>query len=256
MGNLIKPSDYAKKMGISRQAVYAKIKRGILTSKRVDGKLYVVQGSEKNAAATPDKRASETPNPSGHASATSSGKDLRELLAAKDETIGVLKATITDLKETNQMITSTLRSEVDLLKEAFSEMKMLYSTQIEHMRLEERSSFPQEEPVSSDLVIGADDAEAYEQEMPSEPAFPLDEEEEIVFLNDTEVSGDELAWIELSDFFDENGLRKKEKRKKIHKRLKKLFKKGDSRVDSFNGELVVLADADYSDVLKKKKRKR
>ena len=42
MEKLIKPVEYARQMGISRQAVYAKIKRGILQSKSVDGKLYIV----------------------------------------------------------------------------------------------------------------------------------------------------------------------------------------------------------------------
>ena len=234
MGNLIKPSDYAKKMGISRQAVYAKIKRGILTSKSIDGKLYVVQGAGKSSGTSPDNAMSESVNTRTHRSQPA--KDFRELLAAKDETIGVLKETITDLKETNQMITSTLRSEVDLLKEAFSEMKMLYSTQIEHLRIEERIG--QEQPLeeSADVIFGT-------------------EEEEEVLFPEVVVAGDELAWIELSDFFDELGIHKKAKQAKITKRLKKLHKKGDSRVDTFNGELVVLADADYTDLLKKKHQK-
>ena len=234
MGNLIKPSDYAKKMGISRQAVYAKIKRGILTSKSVDGKLYVVQGAGKSSEGSSDNATTESVNSRTHRSQTA--KDFRELLAAKDETIGVLKETITDLKETNQMITSTLRSEVDLLKEAFSEMKMLYSTQIEHLRIEETlvSDQPMEES--------------------AEVLFDAEEDEEVLFP-EVEVVGDDLAWIELSDFFDELGIHKKAKQAKIAKRLKKLYKKGDSRVDTFNGELVVLADADYADLLKKKHQK-
>ena len=38
MEKLMKPAEYAQKLGISRQAVYAKIKRGILTAKNVEGK--------------------------------------------------------------------------------------------------------------------------------------------------------------------------------------------------------------------------
>jgi predicted DNA-binding protein YlxM (UPF0122 family) len=34
MSRLIKPSEYAKQSGISRQAVYAKIKKGLLKSKK------------------------------------------------------------------------------------------------------------------------------------------------------------------------------------------------------------------------------
>ncbi len=233
MGNLIKPSEYAKKLGISRQAVYAKIKKGILTSKSVDGKLYIVQGREEKVS-TPRDRSVNTP---GKNTQTPQVKDFRELLAAKDETIGVLKETIADLKETNKMITTTLRSEVELLKEAFSEMKMLYSSQIERLQLEE--------------TIHLDDS-AEEEEGDAHIA----DDDDIEFLGESEGSSEELAWIELSDFFDEHGISKRSRQDKISKKLKKLFKKGDSRVDSFNGELMVLADADYTDVLKKKKKKR
>ncbi|MBD3797858.1 MAG: DUF3972 domain-containing protein, partial [Campylobacterales bacterium] len=42
MSKLVKPAQYAKEAGISRQAVYAKIKRGTLKSKEVDDQLFVV----------------------------------------------------------------------------------------------------------------------------------------------------------------------------------------------------------------------
>ena len=42
MDRMVKPAEYAKELGISRQAVYAKIKRGVLNSKNIDGKLYIV----------------------------------------------------------------------------------------------------------------------------------------------------------------------------------------------------------------------
>jgi len=237
MGNLIKPSDYAKKMGISRQAVYAKIKRGILTSKSVDGKLYVVQGRAPDSAKSQtDNPPSQGVNPQTRTQNTQASRSARDLLAAKDETIAVLKETIVDLKETNQMITSTLRSEVDLLKEAFSEMKLIYSTQIEHLRIDEQPSTEESRELDADVLFTAEGDEA-------------------ALFAEQDVAGDALAWIDLSDFFDEQGLRKKAKQHKVTKRIKKLFKKGDSRVDSFNGELIVLADADFSDILKKKNKK-
>jgi len=121
MENLIKPVDYARKMGISRQAVYAKIKKGLLPSRNVGGKIYIVLGEE---AASASRETDGGPRE----------RRTERLLAAKDETIAVLKETIRDLKETNRMITSTLRSEVELLKEAFGEMKTLYAAQIEHIR--------------------------------------------------------------------------------------------------------------------------
>ncbi len=239
MGNLIKPAEYAKKLGISRQAVYAKIKKGVLTSKSVDGKLYIVQNDTDSAvtrAGSVDNPSKPSVNP--RAQSAQPAKGFQDLLAAKDETIGILKETINDLKETNKMITSTLRSEVDLLKEAFSEMKMLYSTQIEHLQIEEHTTV--------EIPDGEDETER---------AVDIREEAaEEGILYDGSQEGDELAWIELEDFFDEHNIRKQAKQKKITKKIKKLLKKGDSRIDSFDGELIVLADADYSDVIKKSKK--
>jgi len=42
METLMKPAEYARKLRISRQAVYAKVKKGILASKEVERKLYIV----------------------------------------------------------------------------------------------------------------------------------------------------------------------------------------------------------------------
>jgi|GEM_PF-411530 hypothetical protein len=247
MSNLIKPSEYAKQMGISRQAVYAKIKKGILTSKSVDGKLYIVQDEEAARAQT----RSDNPTPKSVNTPSAAVSGMQDVLAAKDETITVLKETIRDLKETNQMITSTLRSEVELLKDAFSEMKMLYSTQIEQLQLAE---VPHE--VEDDLTEEAvDDTidEAIEETIGEAFDAIGDEPVKDVLFPEMAYDTDDLAWIELADFFDEHGVRKKKKREKLARKLKKMFKKGDSRVDSFNGELIVLADADYSDLLKTKK---
>jgi len=248
MSNLIKPSEYAKQMGISRQAVYAKIKKGILTSKSVDGKLYILQDEE----ASRPKGRSDNPAPKSVNPSSAAATGMQDVLAAKDETITVLKETIRDLKETNQMITSTLRSEVELLKEAFSEMKMLYSTQIEQLQLAEA---PHD---MDDALTEAVAEEAVEEATGEtiEDAFDAinDEPVEDVLFPEMAYDSDDLAWIELGDFFDEHGVRKKKKREKLARKLKKMFKKGDSRVDIFNGELIVLADADYSDLLKTKKK--
>jgi len=125
MSRLIKPSQYAKECGISRQAVYAKIKKGLLKSKKVDGQIFIELDNSVDIHP-------KVNNPS------SSFKDTnQDLLAAKDETIKILKDTIEDLKATNNLIVGTLKSEVDLLKEAFGEMQQLYRTQIEHLQLKE-----------------------------------------------------------------------------------------------------------------------
>ncbi len=122
MARLIKPSEYAKECGISRQAVYAKIKKGLLKSKKVDGKIFVEIDDS-----TPLKR-------DVNSFTKESNKDL---LAAKDETIAILKETINDLKKTNNLIVGTLKSEVELLKAAFNEMQRIYRTQIEHLKIKE-----------------------------------------------------------------------------------------------------------------------
>ncbi len=137
---MIKPAEYANKLGISRQAVYAKIKKGILSSKSVDGKLYIVL----------DDKSVNSSSANASAKGPQKNIDHAKLLEAKDETITVLKETVRDLKETNQMITSTLRGEVELLKEAFGEMKMLYSLQLEHK--ESKSTIIEESSTDNNQV--------------------------------------------------------------------------------------------------------
>lgn len=133
MEKLMKPTEYAEKLGISRQAVYAKIKKGILPSKSIDGKLYIVIDSKtlekgNDTKANYSKKESE------------SIQDYKALLEAKDETITVLKETVVDLKESNKQISTTLKSEIDLLKEAFHEMRTLYIHQLEQKKPHETIS--------------------------------------------------------------------------------------------------------------------
>lgn len=131
MEKLIKPAEYAKELGISRQAVYAKIKRGILASKNVEGKLYIVIDSDEEIPSPKPTQETRAPAPSTPPS-TTQAKDYETLLQAKDETIDVLKGTVKDLKKSNKQISTTLRGEIDLLKEAFYEMRTLYAHQLEH----------------------------------------------------------------------------------------------------------------------------
>jgi len=123
MSRLIKPSEYAKQSGISRQAVYAKIKKGLLKSKKVEGQIFIELDSSIDINSKVKNKAPLDTH--------------KDLLAAKDETIKILKDTIEDLKATNNLIVGTLKGEVDLLKEAFGEMQQLYRTQIEHLQIKE-----------------------------------------------------------------------------------------------------------------------
>ena len=138
MEKLMKPAEYAQELGISRQAVYAKIKRGILRAKNVEGKLYIVlDKNDKRETTKPVTSSIEKPK-TVNTSPTSGIKDYKALLEAKDETISVLKGTVKDLKKSNKQISSTLKGEIDLLKEAFHEMRSLYVLQIEQKKSESK----------------------------------------------------------------------------------------------------------------------
>ncbi len=154
MEKLMKPAEYAQELGISRQAVYAKIKRGILTAKNVEGKLYiVVNKTEQNQIA----KTLKTPTSKLKTTATSSKsaeKDYKSLLAAKDETISVLKGTVKDLKKSNKQISTTLKGEIDLLKEAFHEMRSLYVMQLEQKKPQQQDVIEVEEEIQEGNWIG------------------------------------------------------------------------------------------------------
>jgi len=213
MDKLMKPAEYAKELGISRQAVYAKIKRGILTAKSVDGKLYIVvdkeAAGEKHAAASANKNPPVSKIASGKERNTET--DYRALLEAKDETIAVLKDTVKELKESNRQISATLRGEIDLLKEAFHEMRTLYVHQLEHT--ERRNTIDVEEDSS--------------------------QEESVV----------EEVWISMKKFFKQMGISKVKQRGKITKILKKAYKNGDERLLKEKGKLKLNMAADYKDLI-------
>ena len=63
MEKLMKPAEYAKELGISRQAVYAKIKRGILTAKNVEGKLHIVVDKNTNDSNETKETVKTAPSP-------------------------------------------------------------------------------------------------------------------------------------------------------------------------------------------------
>jgi len=217
MEKLMKPAEYAKELGISRQAVYAKIKRGILTAKNVDGKLYIVVDNEKSE----EKTAAETVKPKPKTKTSekpaavnqSNAKEYKALLEAKDETIAVLKGTVKDLKKSNKQISTTLRGEIDLLKDAFHEMRNLYVHQLEHK--------------------AAQDA--------------------IEVLSETEEESVEVVeeqWISVKKFFKSLGVKKEKHQEKLYKRLKKAFKSGDERLVKEEGKLKINANKQYEDLVK------
>lgn len=132
MSKLIKPAQYAKQYNISRQAVYAKIKRGTLQSKEVEGQLFIVIDTSPQNVIVSQERAPQTGEKS-----VGVEKHYAELLKSKDETIKALESRIEDLKESNEQMAGTLRGEVELLKEAFYEMKQLYRVKLEAKKKED-----------------------------------------------------------------------------------------------------------------------
>ena len=215
MEKLMKPAEYAKELGISRQAVYAKIKRGILTAKNVDGKLYIVvdnaSESTESAAESTESEAVTTQKRTVSKKQTSA-KDYKALLEAKDETIAVLKDTVKDLKKSNKQISTTLRGEIDLLKDAFHEMRNLYVHQLEHKEARE---------AAIDVVSEAESVEVIEEQ-----------------------------WISVKKFFKRLGLKKEKHQAKLLKRLKKAFKAGDERIIKEEGTLKLDASKQYEDLVK------
>jgi hypothetical protein len=220
MEKLMKPAEYAQELGISRQAVYAKIKRGILTAKNVEGKLYIVV--DKEVTKEPVSAKQETTETSKVAPLTKTsvsvpkadGVDYKALLDAKDETISVLKGTVKDLKKSNKQISTTLKGEIDLLKEAFYEMRTLYVHQLE-----------QKKPQEAEEAI-----EVFSEE---ESIKPLEED-----------------WIGVKKFFKKHKITKEKEQAKIMKRLKKAYKSGDERIMGVENKLKFNPDKNYKDLLK------
>jgi len=219
MEKLMKPAEYAKELGISRQAVYAKIKRGILKAKDVEGKLYIVIDSDASVSPAEEKQPvanSKSDNTAlsevseENSSESSKKKDYEALLAAKDETISVLKSTVKDLKKSNKQISTTLRGEIDLLKEAFHEMRTIYMHQLEHRK---------------------------------------DEQETIDVIGEEIVLEREVEHISVKKFFKAYGIEKKKAQEKVMKRLKKAWKAGDPRIIKEDGKLRLDASSDYMDML-------
>lgn len=217
MEKLIKPVEYAHQLGISRQAVYAKIKRGILQSKSVDGKLYIVMDEKSQVSQKPQaddeisiQKRNDTTSP--NAKKASLDVDYEILLQAKDETIGVLKGTVKDLKKSNKQMSTTLRGEIDLLKEAFHEMRTMYVTQIEQIRQPELTVIHKPIDVAT-------------------------------------IEPDEKRWISLKKFFKKHKIVKIKKQKNMIKKIKKAYKKGDARILAEEGEIKLNKREQFKDIL-------
>ncbi len=224
MEKMMKPAEYAKELGISRQAVYAKIKRGILTAKNVEGKLYIIVDNIPKSEPKPIEQETVIKTKPAVSEQTNipqtihPAKDYKALLEAKDETISVLKGTVKDLKKSNKQISSTLKGEIDLLKEAFYEMRTLYVRQLEHKKPELAEEHKEEEAID-------------------------------VMMEEEHQKKEKAEWISIKKFFKQYKI-KKEKQVKIEKRLNKAYKLGDERVMKVEDKLKINADKSYKDIVK------
>jgi len=218
MSKLVKPTEYANELGISRQAVYAKIKKGVLKSKTINGKIYIILDKEFETIPRIDVEMQKKEELSHHL------VDVKELLNSKEETISVLKESISDLKQTNTEINTTLRGEIELLKQVFTEMRNLYVKQVDYMSIEKH------------LELESNNYPSLQKE----------------FTSVQELIQDEECWITIDEFFERSNITKEKKKRKVLKRLKKAYQKEDKRVKKDDGILLISCYDFYEDILKKK----
>lgn len=226
MSRLVKPIEYAKAQGISRQAVYAKIKKGVLESKNVEGKIYIVLEEELGLK--------ETNSTTDQAETTSSHLvDVKELLTSKEQTITVLRESISDLKQTNTEINTTLRGEIELLKQVFTEMRNLYVKQVDYMNTEKKIELENKLSFHNHSKSNIDDS-TYEDVL-SLDELPNDEEE---------------CWMSFSEFLERSSIVKEKKKNKIANRLRKAHQLKDKRIKIENNEIFLSCYHFYEDILK------
>jgi len=213
MSKLVKPIEYAAEQGISRQAVYAKIKKGTLNSKTVDGKMYIVMDEVEKREERSETLIEEVIAP--HL------VNVKELLSSKDQTISILQESISDLKHTNTEINTTLRGEIELLKQVFTEMRNLYVKQVDYMVVDKQK----------------------ELEKQSAPI-------EAISLRERSDADD--CWITLEAFFERCKITKEKRKIKIVKRLRKAFMKNDERIKMEEDTIYLSCYHYYEDILNKK----
>ena len=245
MQQLVKPSEYAKMHGLSRQSVYAKIKRGTLPSRKIDGRYYVI------VADNIETKSDNPPVEEEKIEHVSLIDEYREILKAKDETIEVLKASIEDLKEANAQITRTLQQEITLLKQAFHEMKAIYQRDymITHAANEEEVSEPTVEEIAEEADVELVEVVEKENRKSKEVdrSFKKSKKSKKVSKRTGEKEEEE-CWIPLGDLIQRQKYNYN-KAKQVVKRFKKAYKKGDKRIRKENGIYYIFCYDFYEDIL-------
>jgi len=213
MSKLLKPVEYATLQGISRQAVYAKIKKGTLDAKTVDGKKYIVMEEVEESQEKLQDLEQETPK---HL------VEVKELLSSKEQTISVLQESIADLKQTNTEINTTLRGEIELLKQVFTEMRNLYVKQVDYMVINKQKELDEQSSSLLETVSLKENEEGHESDE---------------------------CWMTLEEFFKRSTVYKEKRKAKVLKRLRKAFMQKDERLKMENGEIYLSCYHFYEDIL-------
>ena len=213
---MVKPTDYAKEKSISRQEVYAKIKEGLLDSKTIDGKIYIILDEEMLSSKIDEL------------TKTFNLLNISELLTSKEETISVLKESIKDLKHTNTEINTTLRGEIELLKQVFTEMRNLYVKQLDYMgehKLVQLSQVNQPDKPMEENIKNIKDKKDEESHDPSD------------------------CWVDIETFLDRANIEKSKKRKKIKRAFLKAYQNNDPRIKIESETLFISCYDFYEDIL-------
>lgn len=134
MKKLVSTNEAAKLLDLSLQGIHYRIKKNQLESVKKDGKTFVyIQTKDLPTQAKEQEHNLEL--------LQQQTQDSQKLIEAKDQQIELLKQTIKFIKKTKdkeikrieknqQKIVEVFKSEVDLLKSAFNEMKNIYA--LEH----------------------------------------------------------------------------------------------------------------------------
>jgi hypothetical protein len=248
MQQLVKPAEYAKMQGMSRQSVYAKIKRGTLPSRKIDGRYYVIVASDESIDLESDTSSPKQMNKEEEKiDQVSLIHEFREVLKAKDETIEVLKASIEDLKAANAQITQTLQQEITLLKQAFHEMKSIYQADRQLTHASHQGD------TSDDIVEAATEETIAETatepvESPTVDKKESENRKKSGKKGKKESSEEEECWIPLGDLIQRQHFNYN-KAKQVVKRFKKAYKKGDKRVKKRDGIYYISCYDFYEDIL-------
>ena len=120
-------TEYCRKYGVARKTVYRWIERNKLSAKKEGGQFFIDDtGTPPAVQPRPAPEPSYTPPPPPPPAPDTSAAVLEVKVEYLEKILKLREEQIQELKAANREIVETLRSEVELLKDAFGEMKRLY----------------------------------------------------------------------------------------------------------------------------------